>query len=61
MERAERRVGAELGDARDGAVADAVDRVPEQVLQVRITWPSGLEQVLNNLAVDQALTVAEGF
>jgi len=32
----------------------------EQVLRVAIRWPSGLVQVLENLAVDQILTVVEG-
>jgi hypothetical protein len=32
----------------------------EQVLRVTIRWPSGLVQVLENMAVDQALTVLEG-
>jgi hypothetical protein len=31
-----------------------------QVLRVTIRWPSGLVQVLENMVVDQALTVLEG-
>jgi hypothetical protein len=33
----------------------------EQVLRVTIRWPSGLVQILENLAVDQIITVVEGI
>jgi hypothetical protein len=32
-----------------------------RILQVTIRWPSGLVEVLENVGVDQVLTVAEGL
>jgi len=33
----------------------------ERVLRVTVRWPSGLVQVIEDLAVDQGLTITEGF
>jgi hypothetical protein len=33
----------------------------ENVVQATVRWPSGLVQVIDNVAVDQFLTVVEGL
>ena len=33
----------------------------DHVLRVTVRWPSGLVQVIEDIAVDQDLTITEGF